>query len=90
MLDAFVAYRPVWLAEARDAWVATGVRDATGASGDFVGQQIEARVRFRVPGNVSLDVGFAHLFRGRFARRAPNANPSGDPSYVYGEASFEM
>ena len=90
MFDAFAAYRAVWLAEAADAWTASGVRDPTGGSGDFVGHQIELVLRFRVPGNVAVDAGFAHLFRGAFATDAPNANPGGDPTYFYVQAAFEM
>lgn len=60
-------------------------------SGGFLGQQVEARLRWRpFPGNTILDVGFAHTFLGRFARSAPNATREGDPSYVYTQIGFEI
>ena len=43
--DAFVNYRPLWLASRTDAFSTTGVRDMSGLSGNFAGHQIEARVR---------------------------------------------
>jgi hypothetical protein len=68
-VDAHAAYRGVWLAARRDAWVPAGVRDPTGSSGSFVGHQIEARVRWHVfPGNLSFDVGGVTLIPGSFAR----------------------
>ncbi|MFO0629693.1 MAG: alginate export family protein [Polyangiales bacterium] len=84
-VDAFVSYRPIWLAAARDAWVTAPLRDPTGASGDFVGQQVEGRVRWHVlPGNLSLDLGGAAFVRGEFAQRAPRGEAA--PSlYVYSQ-----
>ena len=81
-LDAFVAYRLFWLASATDAWTTTGLRDPAGASGRFVGQQVEARVRWHLlPRNVDLELGAAHFIRGGFAR---SAGGTGAPStYVY-------
>ena len=82
---AFVDYRAVWLAAKRDNWVGTGVRDPSGASGSFVGQQIEFRLRWRpLPGNLMIEVGSAHLFAGEFIDRAPNSN-GGDTHYVYSQ-----
>lgn len=71
-VEAFAAYRLVWLASARDAWTTAGVRDPSGEAGSFVGQQIEARVRWHaVPKNLALELDVAYLRRGRFAREAP-------------------
>jgi hypothetical protein len=82
-LDALAAYRLVWLASATDAWTTAGLRDPTGESGSFVGQQLEARVRWHVlPGNLSLELGGAVFLRGEFATEAPSAESS-TPVYVY-------
>ena len=45
-LDAFAAYRPMWLASKTDSFSTTGVRDASGRSGSFAGHQLEGRVRY--------------------------------------------
>lgn len=105
-VDGFVGYRPVWLAQARDSWTTSGIRDPTGQSGRFVGQQLEARLRWRpLPGNLVVDIGVAHTFLGGFPRSAPNSaggssssggssdsdNPGqSDPTYVYSQIGLEI
>jgi hypothetical protein len=82
--DAFVFYRAVWLDEARDAFGQGNIRDPSGASGKFAGQQIEARLRYWiVPQNVRLDIGGAVFFNGSFIENAPNATGEGDTTYAY-------
>lgn len=86
-LDAFGTFRLAYLASARDAWGPAGLRDPTGAAGRFIGQQFEAGIRWQVvPGNLSLELGAAILWRGRFAKTAPGARP-GDPLYVYSQVT---
>ena len=75
--DAMIAYRPFWLAQARDAWTTAGVRDASGESGTFIGHQVEARIRWRFWRNhVWLETGVARLWLGEVATGE-------DPTYVY-------
>lgn len=89
-LDGFAAYRLFWLASARDAWTTAGLRDATGASGSFLGQQLEARVRWRVlPKNLTLELGAAHLIRGQFAKSAPKAR-STPATFLYTQLSGHL
>jgi hypothetical protein len=86
-ISAFVAYRAFWLASKTDAWTTTGVRDPDGESGSHVGSQIEFRVRWDpLPGNLRLELGYAHLFAGEFIRKAPNVSHRGDSNYVYTQA----
>lgn len=86
-VDAFAAYRLFWLASSRDAWTTAGLRDPAGASGSFVGQQVEARVRWNVfPKNLALEVGSAYVVRGEFATDAPNAKSS-NPVFVYSQVT---
>lgn len=90
-VDGLVGYRAAWLAQARDAWTTSGLRDPTGQSGTFLGHQLEARVRWRpLPGNATYDLGFAHLVSGRFAVRAPSSNGGAGATYLYGQVSFEI
>lgn len=87
--DGFLFYRAVWLDEARDAFGQGNIRDATGASGKFAGQQIEGRVRYWVvPQNVRLDIGGAIFFNGEFVENAPNATGQGDTTYFYADLEF--
>lgn len=78
------AHRYWYLASNQDAWTASGLRDATGAAGDYIGNMAEVRVRWEaVPGNVRIETGYAHLFAGSFVSDAPNRTTQGDVSYGY-------
>ncbi len=78
-------YRAAWLASARDAWTAAGVRDRAGDSGAFIGHVVDARARWSpVPGNVAIEIGAAALARGRFAREAEGGR-DGTPLYAYAQ-----
>lgn len=82
-IELLAGYRAVWLASSRDAWTTAGLQDPTGASGQFVGQQMDARARWHIaPRNLVLEAGFVYFLRGRFATDAPEARP-GDPVYAY-------
>lgn len=75
-IDLFAAYRPLWLAARQDSFATTGVRDASGRSGDFAGHQAEARVRYwLIPARLRAEWNGLLLAKGRFLRDAPNAPP---------------
>ncbi|WP_081643314.1 alginate export family protein [Sphingobium bisphenolivorans] len=75
-VDWFAVYRPMWLAAKEDSFSTTGVRDASGRSGDFAGHQIEARLRYwLVPARLRFEYDGLLLLKGRFLREAPNAPP---------------
>ena len=88
-VTSFIAYRGFWLASDSDAWTTTAVRDRSGNTSRFIGQQIEARLRWNVcPKNVQIEAGIAQLFAGAFADDAPNANGQGDATYFYSQIAF--
>lgn len=90
-LDGFVAWRPLWLANRTDSFSGTGVRDKTGASGSFAGNQVEGRVRYWViPKIVRAEAGAAWLFKGHFLQDAPNAPDDGDARYGYADLTFSF
>ena len=81
-LDAFVAWRGLWLASPNDAFSSTGVRDATGAAGRHAGNEIDARVRWwAVPRRLRLEADGTYLAKGRFYRLAPNSPGAADTRY---------
>jgi hypothetical protein len=86
------AYRPAWLAEARDFWTTTLLRDPTGSSGTFLGHQIEGAARWWIlPGNLALEAGFAYLRLGEFPKQVPGGNPDGgNPTYGYVQIGFQI
>ena len=89
-VSAFIAHRAFWLAERRDTWVGGNLTDPTGQSGDFVGQQLEIRARWKaIPNTVMFETGWAHLFKGQFARSAPGAPvDTNDVDYFYVSTSL--
>ena len=87
--SALIAHRAYWLASSKDAWIVAGVRDPDGDSGSYIGQQFEFRFRWDVvPNNLRLELGGAYLFKGEFAKDAPNASSEGDPNYLYSQLQF--
>jgi hypothetical protein len=81
--DAMASFRPMWLASRTDSFSTTGVRDASGNSGNFAGDQLEGRLRYwLVPTWLRAEVDFALLAKGRFLRVAPNAPDAGDTHYI--------
>lgn len=88
-VELMFTHRLYWLASDKDAWTTSGVRDRSGRSGSFVGNQLEASVRWDlIPGNLRLEAGGAHIFAGDFIEEAPNAAQRGDTTYGY--ASLEL
>jgi hypothetical protein len=68
--------RLAWLDEPRDGWVGVGLRDPSAAS-SFVGRQIEGRFRWHLlPGQLTLDTGFAIFQRSSFGAQGAPREPS--------------
>lgn len=91
-LEGLLAYRAFWLAEKRDAWIGADLQDVTGRSGSFLGHQIEIRARWQaIPKHLTVEAGWAHLFKGRFARRAPGApRNQSDANYFYTQTTLNF
>ncbi|WP_342250151.1 alginate export family protein [Sphingomonas sp. OTU376] len=81
-LDGFVSYHALWLAERRDSFSTTGIRDATGRSGNFAGHQLDARLRWWVrPAALRFEANAVMLSKGHFLEVAPNAPQGGTTLY---------
>jgi len=82
--QSMVAYRWLFLAEARDQWVGSGWSDPTGKSGRTIGKQLESSFTWTaIPNRLSVEPGFAYLELGRFPRQVEGAAFRGDPLYFY-------
>lgn len=81
------SYGAYWLASDSDAWVLPGRRDPSGDSGDFVGQEVELRMRYRIDPRVELEVGYSHFFPGSFFR---NTGPTDDADLLYVQTTFRL
>jgi hypothetical protein len=82
-LDALASYKALWLDSPTDSFSTTGVRDATGRSGDFAGHQLDLRARYwLVPKLLRFEADVVLLLKGEFLEDAPNAPRTGDTHYV--------
>lgn len=91
LVDGYVSWRANWLAVDRDVFARTGVRDASGASGSFAGNQIELRSRvWLIPDTLRWELGGAALIQGAFLRDAPNATGNGNPLFVYSDLELSF
>ena len=81
--EGFVAWHPMWLANSRDSFSTSGVRDATGASGAFAGHNVDGRLRWwAIPKRLRAEINANLLLKGRFLRDAPNAPRTGNTRYL--------
>ncbi len=79
-----VTHREFRLAESRDTWSGTGLRDSLGRAGRGLGQQLEARLQWDVmPGNLTLESGFAWVNWSDFAERVGGAKMPSQTHYAY-------
>ena len=73
--DARFYYHAAHLASATDAWVIAGLRDTTGQSGDFIGHQLDGRVRhWLIKDSLRLELGGSALIPGEFPKNVPGGN----------------
>ncbi|MXO70264.1 hypothetical protein GRI99_01285 [Altererythrobacter buctensis] len=81
--DAFVTYRPMWLADRRDSFSTSGVRDPSGAAGRFAGHQLDGRLRYWLVPNVARwETNLVLLAKGRLYDVAPNSPGSRNTVYL--------
>ena len=71
------------LAQARDAFVGTGLRDATGAAGRQLGTDVELSVQWSPTPWLTLDAGYDHWFKGSYLDRVANVPSTDDSDYFY-------
>ncbi len=60
-----------YLATSRGPFADSGLRDATGESGNFLGHDVEVRVQWKLNENVEFDAGYDHWFKGSYFDRLP-------------------
>lgn len=85
-----LSHRFFWLAQNKDAWTTANLQDKTGNSGDYVGHQLELSTRWDINSSVNLETGWTHLFKGQFAKTAPNAPNGQDIDYFYVQSLFRF
>ena len=86
VLDFNVKFRAWYLAQSKDAWVNSGLRDPSGAAGNVLGQDVEAGVRWNPWPNLSVDAGYDHFFKGSYIKNqtdVPGNPPAQNTNYFY-------
>lgn len=79
-----LSHRFYWLAEDKDSWTTANLRDSTGRTDNFVGQQLELTARYDFNSSLNFETGYAHLFKGTFAKDTANAPTNKDDvNYFY-------
>jgi hypothetical protein len=86
--EIMAAHRVLWLSQAKDAWVGAGLRDASGASGRFLGHHLEARLRWRPRRWLLVEAAWGHFFKGPYLDRVPGSPLTPDSDYF--TAGFEV
>ena len=81
--EIMASYRLLWLAEAKDAWIGSGLQDPTGESGSHLGSHFESRIRFRPHRYILVEGGYAHFFKGTYLDRVPDSPRTPDSDFVY-------
>lgn len=81
------SYGTYWLASDSDAWVFGNRRDPQGRSGDFIGQEIDVRLRYQIDPRIELELGYAHLFVGPFIEET---GPADDSDFFYVQTTFQL
>jgi hypothetical protein len=93
-LKGFVKVRYWQLAQERDAFVGTGLRDASGDSGDRLGTDVELAMAWTPRPWLSLEAGWDHWFKGSYLSEVPTpaAGPisDDDSDYVYLSVQFRI
>lgn len=87
-LEVTAFYRAVWLAEARDVWLGSGLHDPSGNSGSFLGNHIESRAHWKPHRYVDVELGYAHFFKGSYLDRVPGSPLNSDSDYFYTEVEI--
>lgn len=79
----------VWhLAQSKDFFGSSGLRDSTGQAGTSLGQDVDLQVQWIINSNLEFDAGYVHWFKGSYFDRLPSSAglPAGgnkDSDYFY-------
>ena len=85
-----VKHRVWYLAQGKDFFGSSGLRDITGNAGTSLGHDVELRAQYALSANLDFDVGYVHWFKGSYFDRLPASAglPAGgnkDSDYFYAQ-----
>lgn len=85
-----LSHRFYWLAEDKDSWTTANLRDTSGRTDNFIGQQLEMTARWDFNSSLNFEAGWAHLFKGTFAKVTANAPAKEDVDYFYVQSQLRF
>ncbi|SCZ85437.1 alginate export family protein [Nitrosomonas mobilis] len=89
-----MSHRAFWLADKRGAFVGSGLQDATGQAGSFLGNLFDMSLSWSPQTSylrhMSLDVGYSHLFKGSYFDKVSQSPGSADTNYGYTMLTFKF
>ncbi len=80
-----MGYNAYWLASDRDAWVRAKLQDKSGRSGDFLGNEFDIRVRYKLTSRIETDMSYAYFTPGDFPR---NLDKPLNSNFFYFQVTF--
>lgn len=66
-----IKHRVWYLAQSKDFFGSSGLRDPTGHAGTSLGHDVELRAQWSLNSNLDVDVGYDHWFKGSYFDRLP-------------------
>lgn len=85
-----LSHRFYWLAEDKDSWTTANLRDTSGKTDNFIGQQLEMTARWDFNSSLNFETGWAHLFKGAFAKETQNSPNPEDIDYFYVQSQLRF
>lgn len=79
-LKCEIIHRGIWLASEEDAWVRASRRDPAGASGRYVGQELDLRASWQATKHLEIEAVYACFFPGGFVDQT---GPSPESHFGY-------
>lgn len=80
-------YSFYWLANSTDRWNKANLIDRKANSGDAIGQEFDARLRYKLTNNLDSTLGYAHFIPGEFTRNKSRSNSS---DFIYLELTWSL
>lgn len=80
--------RWLWLAQSKDEWVGTKLKDPSGQSGSYLGSQIELVLSYKFNKYFQAETGYNRFIKGSYPERVPQSPGAEDSNYFYVQASF--
>ena len=89
-----MSHRAYWLANKHGAYVGSGLQDATGRAGSFLGHMLDVSIgwdpQWSFLKRVSFDIGYSHIFKGDFFEKVPQSPGMADTNYGYTMATLKF